>query len=108
MLKGWYENEGYQKDFTGFRSEGGGGGGGGRFTFEQSRDRTNDFGFLPSFDLDQPEHPVSLISLCFALKQLVWALTFFMCKMIIFGRCPGLPVFASLSDETLNRGPVSV
>ena len=30
LLKGWYEHEGHQKDFTGFRSEGGSGAGGGR------------------------------------------------------------------------------
>ena len=29
LLKGWYEKEGHQRDFTGFKSEGGPGAGGG-------------------------------------------------------------------------------
>ena len=48
MLKGWYENEGYQKDFTGFRSEGGGGGGGGEFVFEPRQEKHGLYDFQAS------------------------------------------------------------
>lgn len=33
ILKGWYENEGHQRDFTGFRSEGGQAAGGGELGY---------------------------------------------------------------------------